>query len=151
MKTVEEIVARVKNYDGMFCLEDLVEFLPLKKADEFLHSEVDRSEWQAKELTEDVVKAEIRSYMEFACDKASSHRGLSAVRSIEHFRNWLWLLEDDEMLEFAMDYRNYPNYGAPILKAIAKKYDCPWPDDEGLNRMAEGKHCGACYPCGCRE
>ena len=88
--------------------------------------------------------------MPFACEKASGHRGISASRSIEHFRNWLWLLGDDELLEFSGGDNNYINCGAPILKAIADKYRFDWPDDDGLNRMARGEPCvdGCVEGCG---
>jgi len=65
----------------------------------------------------------------FGWGKVRNHRGLSADRTILKMKAWLWLLGDDELEAFAADYANYPQYGAPILKAICEKYDFPIPED----------------------
>lgn len=70
---------------------------------------------------ENIIK-EITDYLPFAFTKAEDGRGISANRSICHFKNWLFALGDDELYNFADDEDNYPEYGFPILKAIKEKY-----------------------------
>lgn len=84
---------------------------------------------KAAPLTEETVKAEMLGYLAFAFDKAFHHRGISANRSAIKLRAWLWLLEDAETLAFAENKANYPYYGMPILKAVARKYGAPIPPE----------------------
>lgn len=93
-------------------------------------------------LSDDRVRDEMRQYMaEVGWDKVLGHRGISAGRTVEKMTAWLWLLGDDEMVRFAEDDSNYPQYGAPILKAICEKYGFPIPDDPAARRMAVGRRC----------
>jgi len=89
----------------------------------------------------------MREYMSFAQEKARRHRGISASRSIEHFKAWLWVLCDDDLLGFCEDDSNYTNYGAPMLAAICAKYGFPFPEEGGLANMAKGLPCSF----GCSE
>ena len=75
------------------------------------------------------------------------HRGLSAGRSIDHFRAWLWMDGEDELVE-QINSEDIPfaQYGAPILKAISEKYGAPTPDDDATLRMMLGS---ICEPDGC--
>jgi hypothetical protein len=73
--------------------------------------------------------------MAFAWGKARDHRGISASRSVEKMRTWVWLLDDPEITA------NYQNYGAPILRAICERYGFPIPDGDDMRRMSEGEPC----------
>lgn len=86
-------------------------------------------------------------YMPFALGKAQDHRGLSASRSIDHFRAWLWMLSDDETLGFCDVEENYTNYGAPILREICENYGFDTPAETWFANMASG---GPCSP-DCRD
>lgn len=77
---------------------------------------------QVLPLTEKSVNKKIREYLPFAWKKANGERGISSERSIWKFKQWLWLLEDSEILAFASDNENYPFYGKPILAQIEEKY-----------------------------
>lgn len=131
----------------------LVVFLKYEHAKKFLKDDVTEEGWNKDyiEYTKENVIKEMREYMEFAWDKASNHRGLSANRSITHFTHWLWLLEDDELLNIAEDGTNYAQYGCPILMQICDKYDLPVPDDEGIRRMARGEYCKPGCTMGCGQ
>ena len=101
---------------------DLIEFLPASEASYFLKPDTDLEEFGLKELTKENIIKEIRDYLPFAYSKAEGARGISSSRSLMHFDHWLWLLADDELLEFLHDDDNYEMYGFPVLQKIAKKY-----------------------------
>lgn len=160
MRTDQEIYEYYKQNrknDMMgFSAEVLLPYLSLDLAKEFLKPDADLSKWVQLELSEKAILEEMNGYMEFAWGKVINHRGISASRSVEKMSMWLYILGNDEMVEFCQDDKNYMNYGAPVLKKICEKYDFPIPDDKEVHRMAEGKMCidectqGCCVPeCGC--
>lgn len=153
MKNQKELVAKIKAESGMFSFipEVLIEYLDFDHAIPFLNDEWrdKRGEWEVKSQDREAIIADMRSYMEFAWGKCLDHRGISAGRSVEKMKAWLWLLGDVDAYTFANDGTNYPNYGAPILMHISDKYGFPIPDDEDARLMAQGKHCTADYSCGC--
>jgi hypothetical protein len=151
MKTPEEILGRIKQQieeDDLFMTwSDLLKYLPYSMAKEFLKPEVKENDWKQETLTKENVIASMSSYMVFALGKAEDHRGISACRSIDHFKGWLWLLGDDELIKFA-DH-NYPMYGAPILKKICDKYGLKFSESKEMTLMAEGEPCSpGCHGCG---
>ena len=102
--------------------------------------------WDGKTLEEAA-----RSYLEFAYDKATDHRGISANRSVDKMREFAWLLGRDDVVE-AMDAAEYVQYGAPKLKACADGLGWDFPDDndnETLARMARGESCEEMCEEGC--
>jgi len=129
MKTQQEILKRVKsitenNYNDIFgCwFGDLAVYLNKDDIKQFCKDGADLSRFP-EPLSDDIIKKEIENYLEFAYEKADDQRGISSERSIIHFTNWLWLLDDFELLSFAQDESNYPYYGLPILDKIAQKYN----------------------------
>ena len=161
MPTTEQIKAKVaahsKDFFG-FIAADLAIYLSWEDAKEVLNFKADyieevesgEAKWNQKPIpARDKIIEEMKSYMDFAIGKATGHRGLSASRSIDHYRAWLWLLEDEEGLVFLSDDNNYPQYGVPMLKWICDKYGFEHPDDEEFTNMAQGLPCGADYDCGC--
>jgi hypothetical protein len=91
----------------------------------------------------------MRDYMEFAWGKADDHRGLSAMRSVEKFKAWVWLLGNDKLVEFCEDDDHYAYYGAPVLQRICQEYSFPIPDDAGIQRMMKGLPCKDGCTSGC--
>ena len=111
-------------------------------------SAIPRKEWEAPDsfiADDDVLVERIIDYIPFAVDKAENHRGLSANRSVDHFKAWVWLMGDDAWR--AIPWENYPQYGAPILAAVADLVGYEWNRSEAFINMAAGK---ACRP-GCVE
>lgn len=143
-RTAEEIHARieaVKRRDLFGAqVSDLAHALPFDHAQRYLNPEVTAAEWEPL-LTVEAVTAAAQEYLTFAAGKASDHRGLSASRSVDHYRAWLWLLGEDG----EVDWDNYANYGAPILKRIAELmgWQTLWASlsDPQLERMADGQPC----------
>lgn len=115
----------------------LVSHLPFDLAQPFLKPSVTSEEWGPLPLVWDAVLAEMREYMAFAWEKALNHRGISASRSVEKMRAWLFMLGDDELAGM----ERYENYGAPILLAICKKYGFLVPNELAAERMARGLPC----------
>jgi len=151
MRTDEEILRRLGEIKGddFFGAQssELVSRLPFAIARPFLIDEATEAGWKTYGRDRDAIVGEMRGYMEFAVEKATGHRGLSASRSIEHFRSWVWLLSDEDFS--AIDWEDYANYGAPILKAVANRFGIDLPDDPRLMRMAEGKICSPDCEGGC--
>jgi hypothetical protein len=165
-RTQDEIVARiheVKEAD-IFGTQvgDLLSALDFEHAKEFLKAEATEAEWSsdpAYPLTDEQLRDNAKAYLAFAVGKATGHRGLSASRSVDHYRAWVWLLEP-ELFE-GFEATPYEQYGVPQLKAAANILDFTdeWDklvadglmhDDRSLILMAEGKPCepGCMEGCG---
>jgi len=155
MRTQDEIVTRLKGIAGDdffgFASETLIVYLDYDQARPFLKDTATPESWatsQKPQLRLEAIKAEMADYMTFALDKAENHRGLSASRSIDRMSSWLWLLGDDELLEFASSEGNFANYGVPFLRKICEKYELPMPKGEiWFENMSKGRRCRA----GCDE
>jgi hypothetical protein len=95
--------------------------------------------------TADVEQA-AREYLTFAIGKIVDHRGISASRSVDKLTEMAWLLGRDDVVA-AMDAADYPQYGAPKVRAFAEGMGWPWPGDVGerdaaaLARMVDGLPC----------
>ncbi len=155
MRTDKEILDRYAGLDRFFDFEpsDLLAFLPFEKAKPRLKADAKAEDWGDPEPRDhDALKKTIVDYLEFAWGKCQDHRGLSAGRSIDHFRAWLWMDGEDELVE-RIENDDIPDAqdGAPILKAISVKYGVPIPDDDATRRMMRGDICepGGCSYGGC--
>ena len=140
-RTPEEIVARLKEIEKTdffgFQRSDILECLPFNAARPFLRDGATADQWAQymKPRDAESIKARMLEYMPFAWDKANDCRGLSAMRSIEHMKAWLWLLNDPlgARLDDLFHY-----YGKPCLRAICEKYGWDWRQwDDGSWRNSE--------------
>ncbi len=127
MRTQEEILERIKSADDLFGTQiaDLVNYLDWDNRKQFLKDEyvakVESGE-EEKLPTHTNPKQEILDYLEFAYGKAHGQRGLSAGRSLLHFKTWIWLDDEkfyNEILPFINDYTEY---GLPALDRISAHY-----------------------------
>lgn len=126
-RTVDEIYKRLKNEPKL--IEDalnyefygklLVQFLPKEKLIELGFEVSDK--FKPAPLTDEEIIRQMKDYFDFAVDKALGQRGISASRSIAHYKAWIWLLGDDEFLQ-EIENTEYAPYGVPILTKIGKKY-----------------------------
>jgi hypothetical protein len=148
MKTQEEVRARLddpkfreEDFLG-FATEALAQFLDWDHIQGIIKPEATREEWERDilPLTEQAVLKEMSEYMEFAWGKVIDHRGISASRSIDKMRAWLWLLDDRDTLA-KVDFVGYENYGAPKLNVICQRYGLPIPDDDWARNMIRGFKC----------
>ena len=126
MKNQEEIIKRFNESEDLFGTQqnDLIKFMTFENAKEFLTEEfvlkVENGEEKWEMKTEP--KKEILKYLDFAYDKAECQRGLSAARSMLHFKTWIWLDDEDFYNEIIYHIENYTNYGIPTLDMISKRY-----------------------------
>lgn len=144
LRTKEEAIAWCDGRNSPFGFEQevIVEFLTFEEARRWLKPEATSDGWpEPAALTSESVTEKMRGYMDFAWSKVAGHRGLSASRSIQKMSAWLYLLGDDDLLNLCNDPRQYPQYGAPILKAICEKYGFPMPNSDSIARMAHGQPC----------
>lgn len=126
-RTIDEIYKRLKNEPKL--IEDalnyefygklLVQFLPKEKLIELGFEASDK--FKPASLTDEEIIRQMKDYFDFAVDKALGQRGISASRSIAHYKAWIWLLGDDEFLQ-EIENSEYAPYGVPILTKIGKKY-----------------------------
>ncbi len=129
MRSFEEIVERCNQpgnffWGNQFARQILVPYLRFEHAQEFLTPDTTEEDWHGDDIprpiNRDYVIGEMRDYMPFALMKADNERGLSAMRSLDKFRTWLWLLRDESpLIETA---NSGHNYGIDILEAICECY-----------------------------
>lgn len=123
-RTQQEILDRIEEIreDDFFGFQtgDLICFLTFDNAKKRLNEGVTSEEWAQKINPANCIK----DYMPFAWDKANNCRGLSAGRSIEHMKAWLWLDGKDALVGQMDDLYQY--YGKPCLRAICEEYGIDW-------------------------
>jgi hypothetical protein len=71
-------------------------------------------------LTQEEVMGYLKRDLEFAFEKALNKRGLSARTMNSVIRMWMWILDDE-----LADCEEYAQYGLPLLKKVAVKYNLP--------------------------
>lgn len=126
MRTQKEIMERFEKADDLFGTQkgDLIDYMTFENAKPYLQEkysakvESGEEKWEMKTDP----KKEILDYLDFAYDKAEGERGLSAGRSMLHFKTWIWL--DDKLFynEVIDLIDNYTNYGIPALDKISEHY-----------------------------
>jgi hypothetical protein len=133
VKTEAEILARieaVKKDDWLgTMLSDLVHYLPYNAAKPFLKEGITEEQW-AKSISDVLPPIEaIKDYLPFAWDKANNQRGISAGRSIDHIRTWLWLAGYGTLVD--TEFKEYEYYGKRLLviASIISGFDWKEHDD----------------------
>ena len=89
-------------------------------------------------------------YLDFAIGKIRNHRGISASRSVDKLTEYAWLLGRDDVVT-AMEAADYPQYGAPKVKAFAEGMGWEWPSTPDLARMSQGLPCEDTCADGCGQ
>ncbi len=137
IKTQQQIVNRINaiKKDDFFGWQtgDLIGYLDFEHAKPFLKDDATAEQWEdAREKRSP--KERIDDYMEFAWDKANNCRGISAGRSLEHMKAWVWLDGGNDLLDILS--QDYDHYGKPHLVAICEHYGINWralDNDEWVN------------------
>jgi len=137
MKTVEQLL-EYKN-DGCIDGRDifrLADFIPVEHWEKLGLAPadgVDPATIKILPLTREAVLERLKEDLEFAFEKATGKRGISASLMCDVVKMWMWVLDDP-----LADAENYAQYGLPILKAVALKYGLPNPIGE--DRGDESKY-----------
>lgn len=124
-RSQQEILDKMKSLedskDDIFGFQrgDLAIYLDVQHAKQYSEA-INEAEWQTTQKTP---AQQIIAYMPFAWEKANNCRGLSASRSIEHMKAWLWL--DNNDLADQLD-NLYEYYGKPCLVKICEHYKIDW-------------------------
>ncbi|AXQ68437.1 hypothetical protein HOT99_gp180 [Caulobacter phage CcrBL10] len=145
-RSTAEIIARIEALENDlsdffgFQKGDLICYLPFDDAKRWLNDKASADAWEPNVNTPEAIKSSIYDYMSFAWDKANNCRGLSAGRSIDHMKAWLWLLGEDEAWVEALRLDNYNMYGKPQLRAICERFGWDWTKwDDGSWTNSEGE------------
>ena len=139
VRSTEEIVARVEAVQATgawldFESPDLIGYLPFEAAKPFLKDGVKAEDWTPDTDVPPLDRA--RDYLPFAWEKANGNRGLSADRSVQHLRAWLWLAGYDVSADFD---RRYAYYGKPCLVVASELTGFDWRSaDDGDWTNTEG-------------
>ena len=126
MRSQEEILERFNKVNDVFGTQksDLIDYMEFKTAKEFLKDEyVKQVESGEKEWEQTMnPKKEILGYLDFAYGKAHNERGLSAGRSMLHFKTWIWIDDEKFYNEIVDEMDSYNDYGLAVLDKISKHY-----------------------------
>jgi hypothetical protein len=144
MRTQAEIIERIKTAkkNDLFGFEcgDYAGALTKESAESLrgilLKDDADLSDWEQQFKTDEDVRKQCIGYMDFAWEKANNCRGLSAMRTMTHYKAWLWLLGQDGF----DDLENYSHYGKDNLVRICKFFDLDpkkWDDGRRVNSESE--------------
>lgn len=145
-----------------FLYNDLLQFLPFNIAKDYLSKETTAEEWEMyyRPLKKGNVIGLMESYMSTAWDSCLNKRPTSSSTSLAHYKTWLWILEDQESIDYLNIEENYTCFGAPILKYICDRYGWnlttfieEW-EREHAQQFIQGKGCQMaefqehpCAPC----
>lgn len=127
IRTQEEILERFNQVDDILDIQknDLAAYLSFENVKPFLTEEdvekVENGDEKWEQSTDP--KEDILDYLEFAYEKAENERGLSAYRSMLHFKTWIWLDNEEFYNEIIDMLDNHTEYGIPALDKIAEHYD----------------------------
>lgn len=139
-RTQNEILVRIEEIkkDDFFGFEtsDLIEYLSFENAKQYLKDNVTKEQYN-EDRQSIVPKVQMIDYMPFAWEKANNFRGLSASRSMSHYRAWLWLDGDNELWKTLEDYQYY---GKDKLVEICKYLGIDasqW--DDGIRKNSESE------------
>lgn len=127
MRTQQEILNRIEQLkdEDFFGFEtgDLIMALDYGNAKPYLKPDCTEAQWTdgREPYTQENCRKNIRNYLPFAKEKADNERGISASRSQSHFRAWMWLACDDEVLA-RVEATEYESYGRPKLAIIEAHY-----------------------------
>lgn len=140
LKTIPEIVEKIdsltREEDFFGAMRgDLIDFLPFKEAKKYLKKGVTAKKWAEyqRPLTVESITERVKDYMPFAWEKANNRRGLSAGRSVDHFKAYLWLMNDGSLEE--MEKIEYQHYGKEKLIYVAEKFGFDWREVDNNERV----------------
>lgn len=140
MRTQEQITEQIekrKEADILgFETVEYLRFLDYEHVKSYLKEGVKPEDWTPDENSKETILKIMLDYMPFAWKKAKNCRGISASRSISHFKAWIWMLNDG----FGFSDDDYCFYGKDLLRKICKQYGWDpkqWDDGIRVNNEYE--------------
>jgi len=141
MRTQEEILKKIEDvaeedFFG-FMRGDLLGYLTYENARPFLKPEVTVDQWENAPNDRDSIVSVMLEYMPFAWEKANSCRGISAARSMQHYKIWTWMIGDEDAFG---DLNDYEFYGKDNLVKICNHYgwdSSQWDDGVRVNSESD--------------
>jgi len=136
MKTLKELLNKLsedkptREHILDFNTDQLLQFVPYDKVGYFLKPDVTEEEWEEyyRPLKRGNVIGVMDDYMKHAWDICLKGDLNSSRQVMSHYHAWLWILEDEGLIEFLLNPDNFACYGAPILEFICKKYNWDFRD-----------------------
>lgn len=130
MKTQQEVYEAVKNGRQSGChyidrrdYMRLVEFFPVEQWEPFGFGPVEgTTPPPPKPWTREAILEQLAKDLSFGFEKAIDQRGISASLMYEVVKMWMWVLDDP-----LQDMTAYAQYGLPLFKLVAEKYNLPNP------------------------
>ena len=123
VKTVNERMEKDVFMD--FMSSDLIASLPYADAKPFLKGDSTAEGWKPESRKPEHILWRMHDYMAFAWGKANDRRGLSVMRSLQHFAAWAFLRGERDLATWIED-TEYTHYTKPHLRAICAHYGWNW-------------------------
>lgn len=102
----------------------------------------ENAEWHQEEYTRENILSRLRSDLAFAFEKALDKRGISAGCMFHVIKMWMWVLDEHEDL-INWSNESYAQYGLPLLRAVALRYELP--NEIGEDNGDEFKYSSEAY------
>jgi hypothetical protein len=115
----EQVSQRLLDFQG----SDLLPYMDYEDAKPFLKEGVTAEQLSEARDSLGSPLEEALKYLPFAWEKANNCRGLSAGRSVDHLKAWLWLAGYNVDGDFD---RRYEYYGKPCLVTASALCDFDW-------------------------
>ena len=121
MKTLEYVKEHIDEIEQDKLLDSrftkrFIDFIPTTEWEQFGYEYTGKKEYIPKEWTEENVLAQLKDDVEFAIEKATNHRGISASLMNGVLISWCIVLEN------GLENTDYGWYGDRLIKEIDKMY-----------------------------
>lgn len=98
----------------------MMQFMPYEELEKYgykLNEDFDPSTYKPKEWTEENLMEQLKEDVDFAIEKATNHRGISASLMNNVLKSWCIVLEN------GLENTEYGWYGDKLIKALNEKYN----------------------------
>lgn len=122
MKTLEYVKEHIDEIEQDKFLDTrftkrFIDFLPTEEWEKFGYKYSGKEKYIPKEWTEENILAQLKDDLDFAIEKATNHRGISASLMNGVLVSWCIVLEN------GLENIDYGWYGDKLIKAIDKMYN----------------------------
>lgn len=129
MRTQEEIKNKLKEMitdvtlDPLgFKREALYMFASYENLKSIGNLRISRDMWEPIPLIRDDIVVVLKRLLNVAYNRVIAHNMISVSRSFQKIEMYLWVLGDDEAIEYITNDRNFTAYGLPIIQYLMDRY-----------------------------